>query len=269
MLQPPLKKILNNTLWIPAFILSIFVALPVQTASSAQGKKSQSLLKKEEEMTQLQREARLYRKKGLEVQRLGDLDEAIAFYKKAAFCDPAYPVVQNDLGVIYEIRGLPGAAEESYLKAIQIDPLYLSAYSNLALLYENKHRLDKAAVYWQKRVELSSANDPWTRKAKERLEDIRLVSGDKTPPLSREQEIFAFSQELATARGGPVSENLMPVEQNNQVCAQRYFEKAQASYARGEGVTALKEALEAQQCDPTNKRVLTFIEELQRKLLSR
>ena len=269
MLQPPLKNILNNTIWIPAFILSIFVALPVQTAASAEGKNSRSSLKKEEELTLLQREARVSRKKGLQLQRLGNLDEAIVFYKRAALSDPAYPVVQNDLGVIYEIKGLPGAAEESYLKAIQIDPLYLSAYSNLALLYENKHRLDRAAVYWQKRVELSSTNDPWTRKAKERLEDIRLVSGDKTPPLAREQEIFALSEEVATARGGPVSENLMPVEQNNQVRAQRYFEQAQASYARGDGVTALKEALEAQQCDPTNKRVLTFIEELQRKLLSR
>jgi tetratricopeptide (TPR) repeat protein len=269
MLQPSLKKILNNAIWIPAFILSIFVTLPVQTAASAEGKNSRSSLKKEEELTQLQREARFYRQQGLGAQRLGNLDEAISFYKKAVLCDPAYPVVHNDLGVIYEIKGLPGAAEESYLKAIQIDPLYLSAYSNLALLYESKHRLDKAAVYWQKRVELSSTSDPWTRKARERLEDIRLVSGDKTPPLSREQEIFSFSAEVAAAKAGPLSENLMPVEKSNMVRARQYFENAQASYARGDGVTALKEALEAQQCDPTNKRVLTFIEELQRKLLSR
>lgn len=268
MLQPPLKKILNNTFWIPAFILSIFVALPVQTAASAEGKNSKSPPKKEEELTQLQEQARLYRTQGLELQRRGNLDQAAVFYKKAAVCDPAYPAVQNDLGVIYEIRGFPGAAEESYLKAIQIDPLYLSSYSNLALLYENKHMLDKAAVYWQKRVELGSADDPWTRKAEERLQDIRLVSVDKTPPLSREQEIFALSEEVATAKSKPEPGTLMPVERDNQARALRYFEQAQASYARGDGVTALKEALEAQQCDPTNKRVLTFIEELQKKLLS-
>lgn len=269
MLQPPIKNILNNSIWIPAFILSIFLTFPARTAVVAEAKNQQSSRKKAEELTQLQEQARLYRQKGHEMQRLGSLDEALAFYKKAVVCDPSYAVVQNDLGVLYEIQGLPGAAEESYLKSIQLDPLYLSAYSNLALLYESKHRLDKAAYYWQKRVELSTANDPWTRKARERLEDIRLVSGDQTPPLAREQEIFALSQEVAAERTAPISGNLMPVEQNNKVRARQFFTNAQASYARGEGVTALKEALEAQQCDPSNKSVLKFIEELQRKLLSR
>jgi tetratricopeptide (TPR) repeat protein len=267
MLQPPIKHILKNAIWIPAFILSIFVAFPVQTAAGGESKNSRSS-PKEEDLTPLQKEARLDREEGLKLQRVGRLDDAVAFYKKAAECDPSYAVVQNDLGVIYEIRGYPGAAEECYLKSIQIDPFFLSAYSNLALLYESKHRLDKAAYYWQKRIELSGANDPWTRKARERLDDIRIVSGEKTPPAAREQEIFALSQSVSRANNVPVTEGLSPVEQNNKVRAQQYFANAQSTYARGDGVTALKEALEAQQCDPTDKRILSFIEELQRKLLS-
>jgi tetratricopeptide (TPR) repeat protein len=50
----------------------------------------------------------------------------------------------------------------------------LPAYLNLGLLYWNKSDLEKATYYFQKRVELGRASDPWTKKAKAALVSIKL-----------------------------------------------------------------------------------------------
>lgn len=234
-----------------------------------------------ESLSEFQEQARLYRDQGLRRQQVGDLDGAMMLYQKAAELDPAYAVVQNDLGIIYEAKGMIDRAQESYLKALRIDPNYLSAYSNLALLYENKHELDKAAICWQKRAELGPAGDPWTQRAKARLEDINLVLGKRPSVVSREREILNFMHEVSAdlsatkkekekklkkAQGSKLEKK---VKQDNKALAKEHFDKAKLSYENGDYVVALKEAMEAQQLDPTNKSVDKFIEELQRRLLSR
>jgi len=128
------------------------------------------------DISEMQRKAREYRIQGLEQQNMGNLDEAMTLYQKAIVCDPGYTVVYNDLGVIYEAKGFIDRAEESYQKAITVDPDYLSAYSNLALLYENKGQVDKAILYWRKRADLGSAQDPWTLKAKARYNDLMRIT---------------------------------------------------------------------------------------------
>ncbi|MDD2679930.1 MAG: tetratricopeptide repeat protein [Candidatus Omnitrophica bacterium] len=120
-------------------------------------------------------QARMYRSEGFQFQESGDLASALKLYQKAVEIDPAYAVVQNDLGVLYEAQGDTDRAEESYLKAIKADPDYAGAYTNLALLYENKRELEKAAYFWRKRVELGNPDDFWTWKAGQRLEDINLT----------------------------------------------------------------------------------------------
>jgi len=233
---------------------------------------SYALTHKKENLSDLQKQARLYRQQGLELQRVDDLDSAMAFYQKATELDPVYAVPYNDLGIIYEAKGWLDRAEDSYLKAIKIDPDYLSAYSNLALLYENKHQLDQAEFFWQKRAELGLADDPWTQRAKSRLEDIWLVL-DKRPNVSfREQEILEFMQDVSANLSALKKDDTKPfkkVQQDNRDIARDYFNKAKLSYEKADFVTALKQALEAQQLDPSNKNVNTFIEELQRRLLSR
>ena len=95
-------------------------------------------------LSETQAMAREYREQGLAFQRQGDPVTALSFYQKAVELDPAYAVVYNDLGVVYEAMRFIDRAEESYLKAVKLDPEYLSAYTNLALLYENKRDLEKA-----------------------------------------------------------------------------------------------------------------------------
>ncbi len=228
--------------------------------------------RRKEKLSDLQEQARIYRNQGGQLQSRGDLDDAMAFYQKAVEVDPAYAAVYNDLGVIYEAKGWVDRAEDSYLKAINADPNYLSPYSNLALLYENKHQLDQAAFFWEKRAELGRPDDPWTQKAMSRLEDIRLVLGQRPDVSSREEEILTFMQDVSANLSALKKQDNQPykkVEQDNRDIAKDYFNKAKISYEKGDYVTALKQASEAQQIDPSNRNVDRFIEELQRRLLSK
>lgn len=213
-------------------------------------------------LSELQKQARAYRNQGFGLQRIGDLEGAMSLYQKAIELDPAYAVAYNDLGIIYEAKGDLEKAEQNYLKAITVDPDYLSAYSNLALLYENKRELNKAILYWEKRAELGSDDDPWTEKARQRLNDIHLVQeGLRFNLDSREQEVIDLVKDVLDEKS--------VLREDDTAQAKKYFEKARQSYNRQDYATARKEALDAQALDPANKEIEKFIEEVQRKALSR
>jgi len=153
---------------------------------------------KNDELTTLQQQARLYRIEGVKSQDSGDLDSALKMYQKAVELDPVYQVVYNDLGVIYEAQEAYDRAEESYLQAIKLDPSFLSAYTNLALLYENERELDKALYYWKKRAELGDPDDPWTIKAKQRFEDVHLVLSQNPMADVHEQDVNDLAREVSS-----------------------------------------------------------------------
>jgi len=201
-----------------------------------------------------------YRAQGLQAQKRGDLDAAFTFYQKATLLDPNYAVVFNDLGVLYETKGDFAHAEENYHQAIKVDPRYLSPYSNLALLYESKRDFNSAAIYWQKRVELGSPDDPWTTKARSRYNAICLTSGN-IPLDSREQEVIAFADDI--------TEQKKLLRKNNKELANYYFYKAKFNFQKGNDVVAMREAINAKQLDPSNDNVNEFIEKLQKRLLSK
>jgi tetratricopeptide (TPR) repeat protein len=217
-------------------------------------------LQEEKNLTELQKEARQYRTQGLEFQNMGNLDAAMALYQKAIILDPAYAAAHNDLGVIYEARGYIDRAEESYLQAIKLDSNFLSAYSNLALLYETKRDLAKAACYWKKRAELGVCDDPWTQKAKQRLEDINLVLLEKPQEAAREKETLNLLSDVS------LDKDLL--KKDDKALAKKYFEDAKSSYQKGNEVSAYKLALDAKQLDPANSEIEGFIEKVQKRLLS-
>lgn len=157
---------------------------------------------KENELSALQQQARLYRIQGVKFQEAGDLDSALKMYQKAAELDPAYAVVYNDLGIVYEAQGEDARAEESYLKALTIDPVLLSACTNLALLYENKRQLEKAVYYWKKRAELGDPNDPWTMKAQQRLEDVQLALSSNPLADVQERDVNNLVREVSNNLAG-------------------------------------------------------------------
>lgn len=216
----------------------------------------------EKNLSELQKQARSYRREGLEFQRIGNMDDAMTLYQKAIELDPSYAVAYNDLGIIYEAKGFIDRAEEYYLKSIDINPNYASAYSNLALLYESKRDLDKAAVYWKKRIELGLPNDPWTQKARKRLEDISLVLSDKPFEQEiREQEVVELMKDMAIQKA--------ILRKDDKELSKNHFEKAKQSYDREDYATAIKEALDAQQLNPANKEIEKFIDKVQTRALSK
>jgi tetratricopeptide (TPR) repeat protein len=218
-------------------------------------------LQKDKNLTELQKQARIYRAQGLEFQRLGNLDTAMTCYQKSIQLDPAYAVAYNDLGVVYEQKGFIDRAQECYLQAIKTDPNYLSAYTNLAYIYENRRDFDKAAAYWRKRFELGPADDPWTEKARQRLIDIGLISSKTPLEDAREQDIIELVGEIAVKKS--------ILKEDDKELAKWHFEKAQQSYGRQDYATAIKEALDAMQLDPANPEISKFIEKVQNRALSR
>lgn len=232
-----------------------------QKAVKAPKPQKGDLKKNQEELTQLQLMARVYRDQGLEYQRTGDKETALTYYQKAAEFDPLYSVAYNDLGVIYEANGLIDKAEENYLRAINIDPSYLSACTNLALLYENKRDFDKAAFYWGRRAALGQPGDPWTEKAAKRLEDIKLVSSASAVIDNREQEVVDLLRDVANKKS--IS------KKNNNVTVSDSFTKAKKAYEKQDYPTAVKLALDAQQLEPYNPEIQDFIDRAMLRALSR
>lgn len=143
----------------------------------------------------IKKQARHYRKLGLEAQEKGQIATAYQFYEKALKLDPFYAEVHNDLGVMYEARGEDEKAEESYLRALEIDPNLLGAYTNLALFYEKKGDFLKAINYWRLRYKKGKKGELWTERAKEHL----LVLAERFPSLKREfleEDALELSKEV-------------------------------------------------------------------------
>jgi len=223
-----------------------------ETAASREGR-----VRKAKDLNLLEQEARDYRAYGFKLQQAGNLDAAMSFYQKAIEVDPAYAVAYNDLGVIYEIKGDPGRAEDSYLRAINIDSDYLSAYSNLALFYENKRDMEKAFLYWQKRAELGSASDPWTEKAKNRINDLIQV----TPSLKQkvmEEEAIELTKNIAQEKENKRLEGLRQ--------AQGHLGLAKKLDRRGEYKSALEETKATLAIDPQNKEALLLTTSIKGKI---
>jgi Flp pilus assembly protein TadD len=208
-----------------------------------------------------QEQAAKYRELGLEYQRMGNLVQALSFYQKAISLHPNFAAAFNDAGVVYEAMGQTDRAEESYLKAIKVDPFYASTYTNLALLYEGQRNFEKAALCWGKRVEVGDQLDPWTQKAANRLRDIRSSLSSKPFADEREDEVLNLMKDIAGSK--------TEFNRDDENVAQAHFKKAKISFERGDMATAIKEALDAQQLDEYNPEIEAFIEQAERRALTR
>jgi Flp pilus assembly protein TadD len=139
-------------------------------------------------------QARQYRLQGLEVQKQGDLEGAANFYQKAIELDPSYIIPYNDLGVVYDLMGMPDMAEQAYLQALKMNPRYLNVYSNLAMLYEARKDFSKAAYYWNRRAMLGDPKDPWTENAKKRLDALTFMVPELKQKFMEQESINLMQQ---------------------------------------------------------------------------
>ncbi len=91
-------------------------------------------------------------------------------FLRALKIDPLYSLGYTNLGVIQEAKGENEKAKESYLEAIRIDPQAVDAYYNLAVIYWKE-------ANWQKVVELLEkvlAINPQHEQARKYLEQAKL-----------------------------------------------------------------------------------------------
>ena len=227
------------------------------TPKGAAVKKENAALipKKEVELTELQKEARGYREQGLHLQKMGNLAGAMTFYQKAVELDPAYAVALNDLGVVYESLGYIDKAEDSYIKAMKADPDYLSVYANLALLYESKRDLERASFFWKKRAELGSPDDPWTERAKQRLDDLAQISPGYRQ-MTKESETVLLMKQVAEAKSAK--------EKEDQKKAVQSFKNAKNFYLMHEYQEALDEINKAVSSDPQDKEKIALRDKIKK-----
>jgi len=185
------------------------------------------------------KEAREYRQKGYQAQQAGDIELAIVYYKKAIALDPHYAVPHNDLGIAYETKGLLDKAEQEYLIAIRINPDFAEAHMNLALLYENMNKIDQAIPHFIKRVELGNPNDPWTKKAWEKLWKY-------APKQAKEVEAKILAQEVAR--------KIQEQKGVKKVAAEKHFQKGMFFFEKGLFEDAYKEFKQAVVLVPDDKK---------------
>ncbi|MFA4889006.1 MAG: tetratricopeptide repeat protein [Candidatus Omnitrophota bacterium] len=254
MVSPAVRKIFPNT---AICLLFIFAFLGLAIAAG----KNNALPWDEIKATELQKEAQSYRSQGLEAQRIGNIEGAMSFYQKAIEMDPTCAACYNDIGIVYEGRGMSDEAEKFYLKAAKADPSYLSPYTNLALLYEAKRNLEKAAYYWGKRADLGLPEDPWTEKARARLDDISLVQSANPLQDIREREVIGLLKDIAAEKANLGKDKIAQ--------ARQYFSRAKAKFKQGDEVTAWKLAVDASQLDPENSEIQEFIDRVQLRMMSR
>ncbi len=199
---------------------SLLAACCLLALSAVEGLLAASLVNAQD----FKKEAIEYRNRGYTAQQNGDIETALVYYQKAASLDPYYAVPHNDMGIIYEIKGLLDKAENAYLKAITINSNFPEAHSNLALLYESKRMYDKAVAHWMRRVELGYREDVWTKRCWEKLWQY-------APDKAKELEARILAQEVAI--------QLEKERQENAAHAKKLYQQAMVLYNNKEYLKAL------------------------------
>lgn len=85
----------------------------------------------------------------------GNVEEAEKYYRFAIEADPKFVSAYSNLGVLMERKNQLEAAESFYRKAMEVDPKYAEAYYNLAVLYWKKSRWDDVVGLFEKTLALS------------------------------------------------------------------------------------------------------------------
>lgn len=243
-------------------------------------------------LTEMQKQARLYRDKGCKLQQEDKIEEASSYYQKAILLDHGYAIPYNDVGIILEAMGQPEQAKQMYLKAIEIDQNYPNSYSNLALLYEEQKDYANAILYWIKRATLGDPQDPWAKMARRHVEDIARIYPEAYCNIPeqykeniRQQEQKRLKQEEEKRlREEKKQKDKQLAEQkpqqalskdttldsqkiDNKTRALNHLALAKKSFSKGDYVAALKEATVAEYFDSSNEEISAFVDAVRKKLL--
>ena len=84
----------------------------------------------------------------------GQVDEAIAHYRKALEIKPDYAEAHNNLGNALAGRGQVDEAIAHYRKALEIKPDYAEAHYNLGNALAGRGQVDEAIAHYRKALEI-------------------------------------------------------------------------------------------------------------------
>jgi tetratricopeptide (TPR) repeat protein len=105
---------------------------------------------------------------GTAYEKKGQVDAAVAEYKKALALDPTYARAYNNLGNVYLQRGRLDAAIAAYRETIDLAPTFAETHYNLGTAYEKKGQLDAAVAEYKKALAL----DPTYARAHNNLGNV-------------------------------------------------------------------------------------------------
>lgn len=98
--------------------------------------------------TGLRDQADAYHAEGLDWQRQGRFDAAVAAWQKSLALDPTALPVYHDLGMVYEQQGQLPEAQRTYEQLLVVDPTNLLAHRRLANLHVKAGRPQQALAEW-------------------------------------------------------------------------------------------------------------------------
>ncbi len=210
------------------------------------------------------RMAKQYRDKGLEAQKIGDLDTALVYYQKAMELDPTLAVVYNDAGVVYEAKGWNTRAKQAYAKAIELDPTLGSPYYNMGSIYEKEGDLEKAAYYFKQRVLIGDWNDEWTVKARKELKSLGISDPEVQQDFMDQQ--MARVEHEQKVDGVPKGNDLDPKTRKRN--ARLHLLRGKQLASMGLFNEAFMELGIAVTLDPKNKEIKKTLESVNSQILA-
>jgi tetratricopeptide (TPR) repeat protein len=92
---------------------------------------------------------------GLALARRGQIDDAIAHYKKALEIKPYYAEAHINLGNVLYARGQIDDAIAHYEKALEIKPYYAEAHINLGAAFAGRGQIDEAIAHYEKTLQIN------------------------------------------------------------------------------------------------------------------
>jgi Tfp pilus assembly protein PilF len=142
-------------------------------ASSTQGNTAEAVRLWEELLARGQADVLLYNHLGLGHKKLGHLDKAEAYDRKALDLDPNNAETLNNLGVVYLEQDRLDEALAMLEKALQQNPAYADPSFHLGRLYEKQGRVvDAIRAYSVFLERYSEPNGPVGQKVRSRIEAL-------------------------------------------------------------------------------------------------
>jgi len=117
-------------------------------------------------------------------QRLGDADAAVDSCLRALAINPTKAEIENTLAMAFVTKGRPDQAEARFKKAIKIQPHYVAAYTNLAMMYAKSDRLKDAVDICRLGIQVEPDSV-----------DLRVALADSLSQMGRQDEAIAELKE--------------------------------------------------------------------------